>query len=63
MAGSKAPRSRNRKTSPWTPLTALAAVIMALVGTMIGTGHHSPQLGIDLAGGTTMTMTAKGGTP
>jgi preprotein translocase subunit SecD len=36
---------------------------MALVGTMIGTGHHSPQLGIDLAGGTTMTMTAKGGTP
>lgn len=63
MAGSKAPRSRNRKASPWTPLTALAAVIMALVGTMIGTGHHSPQLGIDLAGGTTMTMTAKGGTP
>ncbi|MFL6116128.1 MAG: protein translocase subunit SecD [Catenulispora sp.] len=63
MAGSKAPRSRNRKTSPWTPLTVLAAVIMALVGTMIGTGHRSPQLGIDLAGGTTMTMTAKGGTP
>ena len=63
LAGSKAPRSRNRKASPWTPLTALAAVIMALVGTMIGTGHHSPQLGIDLAGGTTMTMTAKGGTP
>ncbi|WP_228562073.1 protein translocase subunit SecD [Catenulispora rubra] len=63
MAGSKAPRSRNRKTSPWTPLTALAAVIMALVGTMIGTGHRTPQLGIDLAGGTTMTMTAQGKTP
>ena len=63
MAGSKAPRSRNRKTSPWTPLTALAAVIMALVGTMIGTGHRTPQLGIDLAGGTTMVMTAQGGTP
>ena len=60
MAGSKAPRSRNRKTSPWTPLTALAAVIMALVGTMIGTGHRTPQLGIDLAGGTTMVMTAHG---
>ncbi|WP_344670097.1 protein translocase subunit SecD [Catenulispora yoronensis] len=30
---------------------------------MIGTGHRAPQLGIDLAGGTTMTMTAKGGTP
>ncbi|WP_323746178.1 protein translocase subunit SecD [Catenulispora pinisilvae] len=38
----------------------LAAVIMALVGTMIGTGHKTPQLGIDLAGGTTMTMTAQG---
>src|SRR2546423_2814842 len=49
--------------SPWTPLTVLAAVIMALVGTMIGTGHNTPQLGIDLAGGTTMTMTAKGPTP
>ncbi|MBW8802699.1 MAG: protein translocase subunit SecD [Catenulisporales bacterium] len=49
--------------SPWTPLTVLAAVIMALAGTMIGTGHRTPQLGIDLAGGTTMTMTAKGGTP
>lgn len=60
MAGSKAPRSRNRKTSPWTPLTALAAVIMALAGTMIGTGHRTPQLGIDLAGGTTMVMTAQG---
>src|SRR4051795_11133224 len=36
---------------------------MALVGTMIGTGHRTPQLGIDLAGGTTMTMSAKGGTP
>ncbi|MFD0636929.1 hypothetical protein ACFQ9X_40520 [Catenulispora yoronensis] len=45
------------------PLTVLAAVIMVLVGTMIGTGHRAPQLGIDLAGGTTMTMTAKGGTP
>jgi preprotein translocase subunit SecD len=63
LAGSKAPRSRNRKASPWTPLTALAAVIMALVGTMIGTGHRTPQLGIDLAGGTTMVMTAQGGTP
>ncbi|GAA1955796.1 hypothetical protein GCM10009838_09410 [Catenulispora subtropica] len=41
----------------------LAALIMVLGGTMIGTGHRSPQLGIDLAGGTTMTMTAKGGTP
>jgi preprotein translocase subunit SecD len=36
---------------------------MALVGTMIGTGHRTPQLGIDLAGGTTMVMTAQGGTP
>lgn len=41
----------------------LAALIMVLGGTMVGTGHHTPQLGIDLAGGTTLTMTAKGGTP
>jgi preprotein translocase subunit SecD len=34
-----------------------------LGGTMVGTGHHTPQLGIDLAGGTTLTMTAKGKTP
>jgi preprotein translocase subunit SecD len=31
---------------------------MALGGTMIGTGHHSPQLAIDLAGGTSLTMKA-----
>ena len=63
MAGSKAPRSRNRQTSPWAPLGALAAFIVLLGGTMVGTGHHTPQLGIDLAGGTTLTMTAKGKTP
>ena len=45
--------------SPWRPLTALAVVIVALGGTMIGTGHHSPKLGIDLAGGTSLTLTAK----
>jgi preprotein translocase subunit SecD len=49
--------------SPWRPLIALAAVIVALGGTMIGTGHHTPQLGIDLAGGTSVTMSAKNGTP
>src|SRR5689334_20376066 len=59
LAGSKPPRSRNRQMSPWRPLIALAAVLMALGGTMIGTGHHSPQLGIDLAGGTSVTLTAK----
>lgn len=63
MAGSKAPRSRNRQTSPWAPLGALAAFIVLLGGTMVGTGHHTPQLGIDLAGGSTLTMTAKGKTP
>jgi preprotein translocase subunit SecD len=44
-------------------LGALAAFIVLLAGTMVGTGHHTPQLGIDLAGGTTLTMTAKGKTP
>ena len=51
--------------SPWRPLTALAVVIVALGATMVGTGYHSPKLGIDLAGGTSMTLTAKDdkGTP
>ena len=49
--------------SPWRPLIVLAAAIVALGGTMIGTGHHTPQLGIDLAGGTSVTMSAKSGTP
>ena len=49
--------------SPWRPLIALAAIIVALGGTMLGTGHHTPQLGIDLAGGSSVTMTAKGPTP
>jgi preprotein translocase subunit SecD len=51
--------------SPWRPLTALAVIIVALGGTMVGTGYHSPKLGIDLAGGTSLTLTAKDskGTP
>jgi preprotein translocase subunit SecD len=34
-------------------------VTVALIATMFGTGHLKPRLGIDLAGGTSITLTAK----
>ncbi|MBX5448065.1 MAG: protein translocase subunit SecD, partial [Acidothermus cellulolyticus] len=34
-------------------------VLAALYGGMAATGHYGPQLGLDLRGGTTVTLAAK----
>ncbi|MGF1430618.1 protein translocase subunit SecD, partial [Kitasatospora sp. LaBMicrA B282] len=39
-------------------MALILAVTVGLVGLMFGTGHRTPRLGIDLAGGTEITLTA-----
>jgi len=41
---------------PGRALAVIALVVVALFGWMVVTGHHSPKLGIDLAGGTSLTL-------
>ncbi len=59
MAASK-PRPRSH------PLRALVLILVITAGSvaiMFGTGHIAPRLGIDLAGGTSVTLTAKSHDP
>lgn len=51
-------RSTSTHVRPWRPLLALFAVIAAMVGVMAATGTWVPKLGLDLRGGTTITLTA-----
>jgi len=44
---------------PGRPLIALGIVLVLLFGTMALTKHWGPKLGLDLRGGTTITLTAK----
>jgi preprotein translocase subunit SecD len=44
---------------PGRSLAVLAAAIVAAIAAMIVTGAHAPKLAIDLAGGTSVTLTAK----
>jgi preprotein translocase subunit SecD len=41
---------------PGRTLAVIALIIVALFGWIVVTGHHSPKLGIDLAGGTSLTL-------
>jgi preprotein translocase subunit SecD len=43
----------------WTRLGVLAAVFIALYATMFITGHNTPKLGLDLQGGTSVTLKPK----
>ncbi|WP_084724959.1 protein translocase subunit SecD [Streptacidiphilus melanogenes] len=52
------PKSRPRDGYPGRALSLTLAIMVALVGIMIGTGHTTPRLGIDLAGGTSVTLKA-----
>lgn len=45
---------------PWTRIAIVIGIIAALYGTMGLTGHMSPKLGLDLQGGTTVTLKPKG---
>ncbi|WP_349666532.1 protein translocase subunit SecD [Actinomadura xylanilytica] len=50
---------RSNVSRPGRTLLALFAVIAALIGVMLLQGRPVPKLGLDLAGGTTVTLTAK----
>ncbi|MFD9459036.1 protein translocase subunit SecD [Streptomyces sp. NPDC059985] len=51
-------KKRHREGRPVTALAVIIASMAALVAAMFGSGHHAPRLGIDLAGGTSITLTA-----
>ncbi|WP_442789120.1 protein translocase subunit SecD [Kitasatospora sp. NBC_01302] len=53
-----APKSRPRDGYPGRALALILVVTVGLVALMFGTGHKTPRLGIDLAGGTSITLTA-----
>ncbi|MDH6131137.1 preprotein translocase subunit SecD [Kitasatospora sp. MAA4] len=53
-----APKSRPRDGYPGRALALILVVTVGLVALMFGTGHTTPRLGIDLAGGTSITLTA-----
>ncbi|GAA2593238.1 protein translocase subunit SecD [Streptomyces axinellae] len=54
--GRKAPGTKGR---PWRSLVLIMLVMAGLFGGMFLSGHTSPRLGIDLAGGTSITLEAK----
>ncbi len=57
-----APKKGRRQSAPGKPGRALAFILIALValtGGMFLSGHTTPRLGIDLAGGTSITLEAR----
>ena len=51
------PRTRGGSYRPaWLRLGVLALALVAIYATMAGTGHTTPKLGLDLEGGTTVTL-------
>ncbi|MER8184322.1 protein translocase subunit SecD [Kitasatospora sp. NPDC094015] len=52
------PKSRPRDGYPGRALALILVATVGLVALMFGTGHKTPRLGIDLAGGTSITLTA-----
>ncbi|GAA2747505.1 MULTISPECIES: protein translocase subunit SecD [Kitasatospora] len=57
------PKSRPRDGYPGRALALILVVTVGLVALMFGTGYKKPRLGIDLAGGTSVTLTAKSDDP
>lgn len=51
--------ARKPPTRPWKSLAATAVIIIAMYSTMGLTGHTSPKLGLDLKGGTSVTLHPK----
>ncbi|MGW8375822.1 protein translocase subunit SecD [Streptomyces sp. ODS28] len=58
-APKKGRRAPGAQGKPWRSLTLIAIVMAALVGGMFVSGTKTPRLGIDLAGGTSITLAAK----
>ncbi|MFF0727493.1 protein translocase subunit SecD [Streptomyces sp. NPDC004134] len=52
-------RSQGSHGRPWRSLLLILTAIAALTGGMFLSGHTTPRLGIDLAGGTSITLEAK----
>ncbi|MBU7599962.1 protein translocase subunit SecD [Streptomyces sp. P38-E01] len=52
-------RSSGAQRRPLVPLLLVLGLIVVLTGGMLLTGANTPRLGIDLAGGTSITLTAK----
>ncbi|QMV24225.1 protein translocase subunit SecD [Streptomyces sp. SCUT-3] len=54
-----APKKGRPQGRPGRALALILVAMVAMVATMFLTGHTTPRLGIDLAGGTSITLTAK----
>ncbi|MBL1109189.1 protein translocase subunit SecD [Streptomyces sp. 5-8] len=59
MAAPKRGRSASAQSKPGRSLALILIAIVALTGGMFASGHKTPRLGIDLAGGTSITLKAK----
>ncbi|WP_199924623.1 protein translocase subunit SecD [Streptomyces sp. WM6386] len=59
MAAPKRGRSASAQSKPGRSLALILIAIVALTGGMFLSGHTTPRLGIDLAGGTSITLEAK----
>ncbi|MFF1725031.1 protein translocase subunit SecD [Streptomyces sviceus] len=59
MAAPKRGRSSSAQSKPGRTLALILIAIVALTGGMFLSGHTTPRLGIDLAGGTSITLEAK----
>ncbi|MEV0978404.1 protein translocase subunit SecD [Streptomyces sp. NPDC049915] len=58
MAAPRKGRSASAQSKPWRALALILIAIVALTGGMFASGHTTPRLGIDLAGGTSITLRA-----
>ncbi|MGW6911190.1 protein translocase subunit SecD [Streptomyces sp. NPDC054940] len=59
MAAPKKGRSASAQSKPGRSLAFILIAIAALTGGMFASGHTTPRLGIDLAGGTSITLRAE----
>lgn len=59
MPSSAYARRGRRPGSPSRPLLALAAILVILTGSVALEGHWTPKLGLDLRGGTSLTLQAR----
>ncbi|MFF5362203.1 protein translocase subunit SecD [Streptomyces scabiei] len=61
MAAPKKGRSASAQGKPGRALALILIALVALTGGMFASGHTTPRLGIDLAGGTSITLEARSG--
>ncbi|MFY1676092.1 MULTISPECIES: protein translocase subunit SecD [unclassified Streptomyces] len=58
MAAPKKGRKPSAQSKPWRALVLILIALVALTGGMFASGQTTPRLGIDLAGGTSITLRA-----